>query len=265
MIDLHSHIISGVDDGSEDIEMSLEIAKLYVENGIDKVVCTPHYIEGAISYTPEKLKIKIEELKKELFQATIPLEIYPGNEIYINPSIVGKILEVQALTINNSRYTLIELPMNDMPIYVKDVIYELRLKGIRPIIAHPERNSRVVNDPNILYELINMGALVQLNLPSLGGMYGDRVRDTGMKLLQHNMVHFVGTDTHTNRRRSPKVGKFLDILSTIVTDKDFEALTIGNPQSVLDNKEIEIKPPIKIKKKDIKLSSLIGLFTAFQQ
>lgn len=265
MIDIHSHILPRVDDGSDNMAMSIEIANLYVENGIDKVICTPHYIEGADSPSSEEIRIHIEELKKELFKAAIPLEIYSGNEVYVTPNIVSKILEGEVLTLNNSSYVLIELPMNDMPIYAKDLIYELKVKGITPIIAHPERYSSVIEDPNILYEFINMGALAQLNLPSLEGLYGKRAKEVGAKLLEHNMIHFVGTDTHSNRRRSPRIKKSLEILSSLVSSSDFEILTTTNAQRVLNNEEIQIKSPRKISGKNHKLSYLTGLFAGFNQ
>lgn len=249
MIDLHSHILPGVDDGSDDMDMSLKIANLYVENGINKVISTSHYIEGEVCNSPELLRKGIESLQYELDILDIPLEIYPGNEIYLTPNVVGKVLDGEILTLNDSNYVLIELPMKEMPIYVKEMIYELRLKGITPIIAHPERNSRIQEDPNILCEFINMGALAQLNLPSLEGLYGKSANNTAITLLQHNMIHFAGTDTHSNRRRSPKVRKSLEILSSLVSSEDFELITSKNAQSVLDNREIEIKSPRKVIKK----------------
>lgn len=263
MIDLHSHILPGVDDGSDDMEMSIKIAKLYIENGINKVISTSHYIEWEVCNSPEELRLGIKSFQEELDKHQIPLIIYPGNEIYLTPNTVKRIINGEVLTLNDGDYVLIELPMNDMPLYVEDIIYELRLKGMTPIIAHPERNTRIQEDPNILHKFISMGALAQLNLPSIEGMYGKRVKEAGITLLQHNMIHFVGTDTHSNRRRSPKVEKSLEILSGIVSNEDFEMLTIKNAQDVLDNKEIEIKMPRKVSNKRTIFSFLSALFSGY--
>ena len=172
MIDIHSHILPYMDDGSKDMEMSLKIAKIYVENGIDKVIATPHYMDGVKYKSNEELRIGLEALKKELARAGIPLEVYPGNEAYIKPDLIKDLEEKRVSTLNDSRYVLVELPMNEIPIYVEDLIYNLLVKGYVPIIAHPERYTKICEDPNILYKYISMGALAQLNLPSLEGFYG---------------------------------------------------------------------------------------------
>lgn len=263
MIDIHSHILPFVDDGSKDMEMSLKIAKLYVDNGYDKVIATPHYIEGVKYKSSDDIKIGLESLKKELARTGIPLEIYLGNEIYIQPSIIKEINDNRALTLNDSRYILIEFPMNEIPIYVEELIYELSLKGYVLIIAHPERYSRITEDPNILYRYIQMGALTQINLPSIGGFYGPKVKNTVEILLKHNMVHFVGTDTHSDRNRSPKVNDSLNILFDMVDEDYFEQLIVTNAEMVLQNKQIHIMQPMIVKKKAKLFGGFVSIFNKF--
>lgn len=238
MIDIHSHILPYMDDGSKDMEMSLRIAEIYVNNGIEKVIATPHYIDGGGKKSNEELRIGLEALKKELARAGIPLEVYPGNEVYIKPDLLDDLEKGKISTLNDSRYILIELPMNEIPIYVEDLIYELSIKGYVPIIAHPERYTKIIENPNILYRYISMGALAQLNLPSLEGFYGSRVKKAAEVLLNHKMIHFVGTDTHSNRRRSTEVLDSLDILYDLVGDEYFHQLTEGNAERVLKNMDM---------------------------
>lgn len=261
MIDIHSHILPYMDDGSKDMEMSLKIAKIYVENGINRVIATPHYMDGVKYKSNEELRIGLEALKKELARAGIPLEVYPGNEAYIKPDLIKDLEEKRVSTLNDSRYVLVELPMNEIPIYVEDLIYNLLVKGYVPIIAHPERYTKICEDPNILYKYISMGALAQLNLPSLEGFYGSRVKNTAEAILKHNMIHFVGTDSHSNRYRSPNVAESLNRLYDLVGDEYFELLTEKNQESVLNDKPIEIFQPKKVNVRKRGLGILSALWT----
>ena len=245
MIDIHSHILPMVDDGSEDMHMSIEMARMYIENGIKTVIATPHYIDGSIATSLENNRTTLKELRMELEKEKIDLEVLLGNEAYISLDLVKDIEEGKVSTLNGTRYILIELPMHDIPLYVEDMIFELLLKGYTPIIAHPERNTKIMEDPNILYNYIDKGALAQLNLPSIEGRYGEEVKATAGILLKHNMIHFLGTDSHTNRGRSPKVKNSLTILETIVSDEDMEYLRHKNAKLLLENKIIDIKTPIK--------------------
>jgi len=248
MIDIHSHILPNVDDGAENIEESIAMARIYLDNGINKVIATPHYIEGYENSIKENNVIALEKLKEALDKEGLDLKVYLGNEIYISMDIPSLIKEGKVATLNDSRYVLIEFPMIDMPMYTESVIYELLLKGYIPIIAHPERYSSIIEDPNILYELISKGALAQLNLPSLEGKYGEEIKNTAEILLKYNMIHLVGTDAHSKGRRAPYVKKSLDLLIELVGETVFIEITYLNPLKVISNEIISPNTPIKYKK-----------------
>ncbi len=263
MIDIHSHILPKVDDGAQGMEESIEMAKLYIENGINKVVVTPHYIEGAGSTTFSENKIVLDKLKNVLKEEGLDLELYIGNEIYVTPDTLNHVIEKKAATLNETRYVLIELPMYDMPRYMENIIYELCLKGYVPIIAHPERNIKIQEEPNLLYGFIIGGALAQINLPSLEGRYGEESKETGELLLKHNMIHFIGTDAHSPRVRSPRIEKSLAILKDIVDEDTFKEITYLNGQALLEDKLISVEEPIKYEREKKKgflsfLKSKIG-------
>ncbi len=247
MIDIHSHILPNVDDGAEDMEESIAMGKICLDNGIEKVIATPHYIEGFENSSKEINMKVLEELRQALEREGLELDIYIGNEIYVDMNILKLLKEGKLATLNNSRYILLEFPMFDMPIYAYDIVYNLLLKGYIPIIAHPERNRNIVDNPNILYEFINKGALAQLNLPSLEGKYGERIRTTAETLLQHNMIHFVGTDAHSKGKRSPQVENSLQLLKDLVDQKTFEEITYLNPSKVIEDELIKPDAPIKYK------------------
>lgn len=257
MIDIHSHILPYIDDGAKDMDMAIEMAKIYLENGIKTVIATPHYIEKNISTSKEDTKNILEDLKIQLDREGLDLEIFLGNEAYISMDLIKDIEEGYMATLNGTRYILVELPMMDIPLYVENVIYELLLKGYVPIIAHPERNAKIIEDPNILYNLIEKGALAQLNLPSLEGKYGEEIQETAEILLKHNMIHFLGTDAHGSRRKSPRFSKALEILKTIVSEEDYDSLTYQNSTLLLKNENIYTKSPIKYSPKKGFLSKLI--------
>lgn len=248
MIDLHSHILPGVDDGAADLEMSLRIAKKYVENGYEKVVATPHYIEGTRKHSSLELLEKLEELNAAIQVEGLDLKVLPGNEIYISPSTVSDIVSGQALTLNNSRFVLLELPSNDVPKYTDTIIYELQIKGYFPIVSHPERNARIIDNPNILHSMLEKGALTQMNLQSLEGMYGKSAMETAQVLLKHNMIHFAATDTHSDGRRSPETRRMLKLLESKVGKETYWRIVYENPEKVIMNKPITTQYAEKVKK-----------------
>lgn len=257
MIDIHNHIIQGVDDGSKNIDMSLDMARIYLKNGIKEVIATPHYIEKD-SLSLDRNKKALEILRQALKDNDLDLQVYLGNEVYISMDILKDIKEKRVATLNKSRYVLIEFPMNDIPIYTDSVIYDLLLNGYVPIIAHPERYLKVQENPNILFELIKKGALAQLNLPSLEGFYGKKVKETAKILLENKMIHFVGTDAHTNRKRSPEVREALNLLKDMVSASHYKALTEGNAKNIIE--DIEFKAHDSVEYKEEKLLASITRF-----
>lgn len=249
-IDIHSHILPGVDDGSKSLEESVEMARLFLENGTKKVFATPHYIENSkmdslYDTNKKQYKLLVDELKRQ----EIDLEVYLGNEVYMCLEILEFIQEGRISTMNGSRYVLIEFPMYDIPIYSEDVLYSLIVNGYVPIIAHPERNLKIGEDPNILYEYIELGCLAQLNIPSLEGRYGKNIQEVGEKLLKHNMIHFIGADAHSTNRRSPMIQQGLEKLEEILGKEEFENLVYKNPKCIIEDKKINIKDPIVYKDK----------------
>jgi len=261
MIDIHSHILPNLDDGSKSMEMSLSIARQYIENGINKVIATPHHISGANSATKVEIQSAIEELRRELLKAKIPLEIYPGNEVFVSNSILDDINDDKIYTLNHSKYVLIELPLGNMPLYIEDQLYNLQIKGYTPIIAHPERCVDVINNPNLVKRLVELGALTQLNILSLEGFYGSKVKSTAEILLKNQLYYFVATDTHSDGHRSPNIIHNLKKLQSLTTKRYFERLTRENAQSILDNKNIIKRDIQKSKSNDTFFKKISLLFS----
>lgn len=262
MIDIHSHILPFVDDGAKNMDEAMDMAKIACESGTSTIFATPHYIENeGYNNCEENLKI-LNRLNMELKERNIDINVLLGNELFIIYDVIRLIDSNEIATLNNTKYLLIEFPRLDMPIYVENLIYNLRLKGIIPIIAHPERYVKVIEDPNILYNFVTKGALCQINLPSLNGRYGEKVKETAEILVKHNMIHFVGSDAHSTRKATPDVRDSVKILQSLIGSEKANELLVENPEKLIKNEDINICEPI-IYKHDGVIKSFLKRILAF--
>jgi len=200
MIDLHSHVLHGIDDGPGSIEESLQLLASAVRNGIDTIVATPHYNHY---YTNEKdvVLAQLEKLEQAIEAHNLPIKLLPGQEIWIHETLPEHYKAGKLLTLADSRYMLIEFPPEEIPHYTEQLFYEFERLGIKAIIAHPERNVAFFESPDKLYRLLQKGALTQLTSASISGMFGKRVQAFSHELIEANWVHFVATDAHDMEKR----------------------------------------------------------------
>jgi protein-tyrosine phosphatase len=209
MIDTHSHILPGLDDGVEDLDQALSAARAAVQDGIEGMICTPHWISGIFENTRSIVMTAVESFEQHLREHNIPLALYPGAELRVNLEMPAKIARGALLTLNESAYALVELPAEIIPPRIEDFFYSLQAEGITPVIAHPERNPGLARDPARLYGWIESGVLAQLTAGSLLGKFGGTIRKLCLLLLEHGMVHLIATDCHGHRNRTPKLSKAL--------------------------------------------------------
>lgn len=223
MTDIHSHILFDVDDGSKSIEESIELLKRMHKIGFDNVILTPHYIKGS-EYSSENLekKQKLKELKEELSNQNININVYLGNEIFINNEIYELIKEGQIHTLNNTRYILVELPFHNEIVNLEDIIYELKIKGLIPIIAHPERYSYFQNNYKEVDRLREEGFLFQGNYASILGYYGKESQKLLKYMLKKQYIDYLGTDIHRTAK-TYVIDNFKKIEKKIIkiTKKDY--------------------------------------------
>lgn len=198
MIDIHSHILPGVDDGPQTLEDSLQILIKAADEGVKTIVTTPHVLEVPPGKDWQRVRDAFSRVKKAIIRERIDIEIILGAELFISPDLPKTIKENRELTINNrNKYVLIEFPMNEISNFIEQTIFELLLQGIVPIICHPERYIEIQKDANKLSNLVGKGALTQLNSGSLMGRYGKKVQKTAKTLLAHNLIHMIGSDVHS--------------------------------------------------------------------
>lgn len=242
-IDIHSHILYGIDDGSKSIEESINIIKEHIKMGFTDIVVTPHYIENSKYETNNIDKENIlKTLKQELKKQNININLYLGNEVFVNNKLEELLKKKEIATINNSKYLLIEFPMNEKPKDINNIIYELKIKGIIPIIAHPERYDYVEKNPNLVLEWIEEGALLQSNYGSIIGVYGSGPQKTIKKLLKKDLIEFLATDIHyPNNKIYLNMDKIRKKLKKLITEERFIELTNTNPKKIIENKEISKK------------------------
>ena len=245
MIDVHCHILPDVDDGSECMQESTNMAMIAKEQGIDKIIATPHYHPEFKYLKGEELNKVCEEFKKQLKENNIDIEIYLGNEIYFTYDLIEKISELDFYCLNKSKYILIEFPPTNFPLNLCNIVYELKQKGFIPVLAHVERYIKIHDDPEIIYDCIKTGAIIQINSSSLIGKQGKEIQRFCNLLIGRNMVHLVATDAHGSQRRRPIMKDAYQYIEKKYSKEIADNLFINNAQCILDNKEIIIEEPFE--------------------
>ena len=237
MIDIHSHLLYGIDDGSRSIVESAYIIKGLSEIGYTDIILTPHFINGS-SYmsTRENNLDLLDRLKVELVKHQIPVNLYLGNEIYIDSDIIKLFKEGIISSLNDSKYLLIELPMSGENEIYYDVFLDLINMGYKVILAHPERYISFQKDFNKIYELKELGVLLQSNVGSVLGDYGRGAKKTIKRLLKENLITFMGTDIHHNKEEYTFVLKAKKKMGKYLTQKQINNIFENNAKVLLNDK-----------------------------
>ncbi len=248
MIDIHCHILPNIDDGAKDIEDALEMARIAQKEGIKKIVNTSHYHPTFDFIKGEALVEKVQNFNAILKENNIDIEVFLGNELYYSEDFLEIIDLKEFHTLNNSRYLLVEFPPLRFPKNLCDVIYEIKLRGYIPVLAHVERYREVQNDPNIIYNCIKDGAIIQLNASSIVGKNGDEAQKVSKILLDNNMVHVIGTDSHSSKKRRPIIKESYDFISQKYSSNKASELFLENPTKIINNEDINVNTYTKYEK-----------------
>lgn len=197
MIDLHCHLLPGVDDGSANLEISLRLAEEAVDNGVTHALLTPHHLNGMyINHKVDVMRLTTN-FQNQLKQKKINLTVFPGQEVRINGNLLTALNHDDILFADEGgRYLMLEFPDDDVPTYTLPMIYQLNLRGITPIIVHPERNTKIIEHPDILLELLKRGCLSQVTAGSYVGVFGKKVEKFSERLIGHDQVYVFSSDAH---------------------------------------------------------------------
>ena len=198
-MDVHSHLIPGIDDGAQTLEESIELIRGLVDNGIKKIVTTPHILHGSYNNTPAIIRAGLEKLKPELVKAGINVQMECAAEYYFDDYFLKELVAENLITFSG-RHVLFELPVMMKPPQLEDAIFEMNMRGYTPILAHPERYTYLHGPKLEFYDRIRtMGALLQVNLLSITGYYSKPIQKAARDLISAEMVDLVGTDMHNKR------------------------------------------------------------------
>lgn len=248
MIDTHSHLLPGLDDGASDIAETVQLARSAVEDGIDEVICTPHvrdFRDPVLATGQETLA----EVEVTLAAAGIPLRLHLGYEISFSFALSLDVSELDGLTLGaHSRAILVELPHTGWPLGADDAVFRWRLHGLIPVLAHPERNARVQREPAVLEELLRLGAVAQGTLPSLVGTFGTASRKTFLRLLADGWLSLIASDAHHGRGRPEGVAEGLAALRAWAPGADIHTLTVDNPARLLRGEPLLRPTPVRVRR-----------------
>ncbi|MBQ9573523.1 MAG: hypothetical protein IJR22_09135 [Acidaminococcaceae bacterium] len=238
-IDIHSHIIPGVDDGSPDLETSLGLLRMAAENGTTDIIATPHVIDVSTTLTWDAIRRHVEDLQKEADQQEIPIRIYPGAETELNWDLLELMRkERSAFCLAGSRYCLMELPSLMLPPHLDEIVYELQLLDIVPVLAHPERQMQLMEKPRMLLEFLKKGCAAQSNGGSVTGVFGPRVQHNVEQLLNQNVIAFMGSDAHNLRRRNTNLKEAKEKITERWGSEAAKELFETRPTYILENKPL---------------------------
>ena len=238
MKDIHSHLLVGIDDGSESFEESIKILKLMEKSGITDLIITPHYVENSQYNCNNKDK---KELFKQLIEKkdenNININLYLGNEVFFTSNIIDLIKQGEIRTLNNTRYLLIEFPLHNIYNNTLEVIQRLVSKGVIPVLAHPESYEVFQNNPDIIKEYLRAGVLMQGNFTSLFGKYGPTPKKLLTYYLKNEWITFLGSDTHHEVKYDAR--KLEKMLLKVTKDKYYvKDLMENNFDKVINDEDI---------------------------
>lgn len=203
MIDLHCHILPGIDDGAKNWEESLLMAEKAVDEGITHILATPHHKNRSWINPKNKVIALVDELQERLDQANINLTVFPGQEVRIHGDILHNIeLNEIGFIDEFNKYLMIEFPTPVVPHYAERLFFDLQSEGITPIIVHPERNQAIMDDPTILKAFVDRGVMAQLTAGSYIGAFGKQIERLSKQLIEANLIHYIASDAHNTSGRT---------------------------------------------------------------
>jgi len=239
MIDLHSHVLPGFDDGAKDWDMAVEMCRIAAADGITQMAATPHIKEGI--YDPEKKTIMaaVAELNQRI-SGSLDLEILLGADVHFSAELPMKVGMGSIPLINNRNYLLLELPANAIPLGLRQLIFELRLRGVFPILTHPERNTAIQGQEERLREFINGGALVQITAMSLTGEFGAAAKKSAERMIGLNLVHNMASDAHSTEVRPPVLSAAVAQVSRMAGAGVAEMLVSTIPAAIVRGDTVDL-------------------------
>lgn len=235
MFDLHCHLLPGIDDGAVDLDMAIEMARIACDDGITTVACTPHIYPGLYDNEAVGIRRAVVALQAEVDSRGIALRLVVGADVHLDTGLTGSVANGLIPTLAGSRYLLLEPPHHVAPPRFEELVFELLVAGIVPVITHPERLTWIEHDYATFVRLVKAGAWMQLTAGSLTGRFGRRPRYWGERMLDEGVVHLLATDAHHPRRRPPLLAEGRDAAARRVGDAEAMHLVQTRPAGIVND------------------------------
>lgn len=249
MVDLHCHLLPGVDDGSKSMGISLRLAREATENGVTHALLTPHHMNGHYVNHKQDVIQRTEEFQEQLRKNDIPLTVFPGQEVRINGHLLDALGKDDILFADTAnKYMMLEFPDDDVPHYTSQMIFGLQQRGIIPVIVHPERNTKIMAEPDLLYQLLEKGCLSQITASSYVGTFGKKVESFSQQLIEAGQGYVFASDAHDLPGRKYEVRQAFEKL-----EREFDQGMVEqyqqNARSIINGENVLMNEIRKIKKK----------------
>ncbi len=236
MIDLHCHILPGIDDGSKDDATSLEMARIAAADGIRTLACTPHIYPGLYENNASGIRARVAALQAQLDAAGIALQLTFGADAHLTPELIARVKNRTAPTLHGGRYFLLEPSHHVAPPRFEESVFDFTMAGYVPVITHPERLSWIESKYATFVSLVKSGAWMQITAGSLTGRFGGNAQYWAERMLDDGLVHILATDAHGVRHRAPLLAEGMHAAAKWVGDDEAQRLVVGRPQAILDNR-----------------------------
>lgn len=251
MIDIHSHILPGIDDGAQDIYDTLEMVKLAADSGVTDMIATPHCnIPGVYAnYYDKAYEELVRSVRDAVHGEGIPVRIHPGMEAFTTPDLPDLLGDGKIMTLNGSHYLLMEFSFDEDPGYVIHMVEQVRERGVIPVIAHAERYEFVQEDPWMVYDWRVKGYPIQVNKGSFVGRFGRRAQEMAYFLMDHHLVSVIASDAHSPWQRTPYMA---DVYETLLRDYPAQYLNMlfeDNPRLICEDRPVLEPGPIALDEK----------------
>ncbi len=243
LIDLHCHILPGIDDGAVDLENSLAMARVAVAEGIRITACTPHMMPGVYDNTGPAVRSHIAALQTALDEADIALRLVTGADIHLQSDLGIKLKNGGLLSLNDSRYFLFEPPHHTAPPRLEDAAFDVMAAGFQPVLTHPERLTWIENHYDTMCNLAHQGVWMQITCGSLTGRFGRRPQYWAERMIDEGLVHILATDAHNLRNRAPLMAEARDKVAERLGEQAAIDMVLTRPAGVLENASPESMPP----------------------
>jgi protein-tyrosine phosphatase len=275
MIDLHTHILPGLDDGAKTLEESVQMCWMSFRDGVRTIVATPHTLNGLYLNDRDIILKKVDELNEALIHCGLRISdcgiknskseidfssinsefripnsefrILPGSDVRLCENTLSHLDQGKVMTISDSKkYLFLEFPFQGIPHQAEEIIFQVMQRGMIPIITHPERNIELGQRPRRYYEMIRKGCLGQVTAMSLTGELGPRIKQVAERLLTNRLIHFIASDAHSLDGRPPILSEAVRVAGKIVGKEEAQKMVTEYPQAILDGRKPDVPEPIPI-------------------